>query len=348
MPFLYDIQQPWRGLLGLIITAFIGIGLYFIFVHWWRPWGEQSWLVAAQYFFWVFNWIFWLLFHFNNWPFQKMSQPWQGVSGMLLALLLAWPTRQLMHAVAWDRQQFNLGVAIMFWIFLLSVWSGMPLFAAHQGKQPLTGINGFVTSTGLGLLTFFFLPERQILGMELGFPFVWFVVAVVFGVILEDWPFHTCNQPMKALVLVGYLSLFSFACYGVLYYFGLDLYALDAKAGAFLLIYLLVLLVPPGLFNNWPLHRLHTIPRGIITIVLATAVAILLFRYLVALSPSPGPSLYPGTEFAFITAQFVFLFKVLVMGQCLFIGWWAYFGLMGMAKAPRPEGSFTLSPHTEH
>lgn len=347
MPFMYEIKQPWRGLLGSIITAFIGIVLYLLVVNWWRPWGETSWLVAAQYFFWVFNWIFWLLFHFSNWPFQKIAQPWQGLLGLLVALLLAWPTRLLMHTIGWDAQQFNLGVAIMFWIFLLSAWSEMPLFTAYKGKQPLTGINGFVTSAGLGLLTFFFLPQRQILGIELGFPFLWFVVAVVFAVIFEDWPFHTLKQPMKAFVLVGYLSLFSFICYGVLYYFGLDLYALDARAGAFLLIYLLALLVPPGLFDNWPLHKLHTIPRGIITIIYTTTISILLFRYLLANSPSPGPSLYPGTELAFVTSQFIFLFKVLVLSQCLFIGWWVYFGLMGMARAPKPEDSFTLAVQAE-
>jgi len=224
-----------------------------------------------------------------------------------------------MHILHLGDYIFSIGVAWLFWLFTLGPWTGNPIGNAYQFKQPITMFSAFIVTLGLGFLTWWIVPI-EFLGKMTGFPFVWFVLAVIIVFTWQMWPIQV-KSPI--ILLVGYMAFFSFVLLWILSSSGMDFFAAPGsaqygRAGAFLLILLLAYLVPNVWFQFWPIHRLSPWWRGFIVVIFGTVVAVLVYRLLFSI----GGGKYP------------FLAKTMAWGFCIFVGMFLYYTMGGGAMAP--------------
>lgn len=328
MPFYHRIAQPWRGVFAVVLCAVLGALIYYAgsLSFWWQgsaanPDGNTpGGALLPLYLIFVLVWTFLLTFFFEGWPFKSLSQPGQGIMASLLALVLAAVTYYVFdHMARWAGMIFPIGVAWLVWIFSLGPFAGGPLNKAYQGKQPITGISGFITTLGFTLITVWIIPE-QWKGIAVGFPFVWFAVAIWFFMLWPTWPLPASPVTTQWITRLGYFGFFSFVILWVLSAVGLPFFA-DNRASGFALIYLLAILVPVGLFQYWPFHKVGEVGRGWIWFVITAIVGVI--AYLIVNSFAP-------TERALFDA------KVVTWGLALFTGYWFYTLLAGGAAAPAP------------
>jgi len=355
VPFFARMNQPMRGIVASIFTVILGVLLLVIPLYVWKPWGVNATLAPAglgdldnvvqlgMYFgAGLFAWMFAFTFHLANWPFQKVPQPLQGLFVGIASLVGAYVVYYFLHFVLkWDADIFNICVLWLFWVFVLGPWGGMPLAVSYENKQPLCGMVGLITSFGLALLAWWFVPE-EFHGYVPGFPFVWFLISTVFALTWNNWPFANVKQPVQLIILVGFLAFFSFIYVWVAGKYGLRFFPTIAehKAGAlpdlsgstFTLLWLFVILVPVGLFQFWPCHKMPNVIRGLLFIIVTLIITIVIWRWILAAEPAaPSPQLAPLVHFRWI-------FLALDWLLALFVGWAIVWCNMGLFMTPPPGG----------
>jgi hypothetical protein len=355
-PFFAKMNQPMRGIVGTIMTFIIGSLIVVIPLYFWKPWGVNAATAPAgmddldsivQLGMYcgagLFAWIFWWTFHMGNWPFQKIPQPLQGLLVGSCAMVGGWITYYILHSVLkWDADVFNISVLWLMWVYILGPWGGMPLATAYEQKQPVCGISGFIASYGLGLLVWWFLPE-EFHGYIPGFPFVWFLIATAFALTLNLWPFARVKQPQQLILLVGYLSFFSFIYIWIAGSFGLNFFATIAanKAGAlpdlggstFTVLWLFVILIPVGLFQFWPFHNMPNVIRGFLYLIVTLIITLLLWQWLLSMEPAaPAPAVASVVHFRWV-------FLILDWLLALFVGWSIVWCNCCLFMAPPPAGA---------
>ncbi len=355
-PFFAKMNQPMRGIVGTIMTVVIGALLIVIPLYVWKPWGVNAQLapvglgdldnvVQLGSFLGcgLFAWMFGLTFHFGNWPFQKVSQPVQGLLIGVLSLIGTYVCYYIFHFVLkWDAHIFNIMVLWLMWVFILGPWGGMPLAVAYEQKQPVCGFVSMITAFGLSLLVWWFIPE-EFMGYVPGFPFVWFLISTVFGLIWNNWPYATVKQPQQLIILVGFLSFFSFLTVWIMMEYGLPFFPTvaahkagalpDLSAGTFVVLWLFVILVPVGLFQFWPFHNIPNVIRGVAYIIATLVVTILIWKWILAAEPAaPVPAVAPLVHFRWV-------FLALDWLLALFVGWAIVWCNCGLFMAPPPGGA---------
>jgi hypothetical protein len=327
VPFYYKVGQPLRGVVACAVVAVMGVLTYLILASWWAPWGDKSYVMLTLYLLCVLDWIFLVGMHFANWPFTKISQPLQGVLASALCLLLGYITYFILFDVlGWAAHIFPIGVAWLLLIYVFGPWSDFPITSAYGGKQPITGISASVTTLGFALTIWWIIPEK-FLGIATGFPFVWFLVGCWFGFTWGLWPFQV-KMPQRLIIMLGYVTFFSFVYLGILAAARMNFLAAPgdpefSRGPTFLCTYIVALLIPVGLFQNWPIHRLPVVRRGFITIVYTLIIGVLVYWLLYIIGHGDP----------------VFLQKVLSVEFCLLMGYFFYYTNWGGALAPPPGAS---------
>jgi hypothetical protein len=309
----------------MVLCTVIGVLMYYIgrLDFWWS--GSSAGAAPGSallplYLIFVLCWTFLLVFYFGNWPFNKMSQPGQGVMASLLALVLAGITYYIFdHMARWAGLIFPIGVAWLIWIFSLGPFAGNPIVTAYEGKQPVSGISGFIATLGFTLVTVWIIPE-QWMGIAVGFPFVWFLAAVWFFMLWPTWPLPKGPLTVQWVTRLGYFGFFSFVLLWILSAVGLNFFA-DSRAAGLGLVYLLALLAPVGLFQYWPFHNMGEVSRGWTWFIITAIVGIVVYWIINSFAPA---------ERALYDAQ------VVTWGLALFAGFWFYTMLLGGAGAPPP------------
>jgi len=329
------LRQPIKGVVLSLVFVAVGAIIYYVGSAdlWWLPEVEPIWYAMLPLpLVMVFNWIFIFMLYGQNWPFQKFSQPIQGMLASIAALVLGAITYYIInHMAHWGAYIFPIGVAWLFWQFALGPWSGNPIGNAHQFKQPITMISGFIVTLGFALISFWIIPP-EVLGKFTGIPFVWFVVAVIIVFTWQMWPIQVANP---IVLLPGYLAFFSFILLWLLSTAGLDFFATPGSAeygrsGAYMLVLLLCFLVPNISFQFWPIHRLSPWWRGFIVTIFAIVASILIYWLLFSISDG----------------AYSFLAKTMTWGFCIFIAMFLYYGLFGGAAAPPIPGTAGTSEQT--
>lgn len=217
----------------------------------------------------------------------------------------------------------------------------MPFAICYEQKQPVCGIAGFIASYGLGLLVWWFVPE-EFHGYVPGFPFVWFLISTVFALTLNLWPFAQVKQPQQLILLVGFLSFFSFIYVWVAGDFGLHFFPTvaahkagglpDLSGGTFTLIWLFVILIPVGLFQFWPFHGAPNVIRGFAYLIVTLIISILIWQWILSAEPAaPVPAVAPVVHFRWV-------FLALDWFLALFVGWSIVWCNCGLFMAPPPAG----------
>jgi len=356
VPFFAKMNQPMRGIVGTIITVLLGVIIMVVPLYLWKPWGVNAALapvglgdldnvvqlgmfLGCGLFAWMFGWTF----HLGNWPFQGTSQPLQGLLVGIAAFVGTYILYYILHFVLkWDADIFNLCVLWLMWVFVLGPWGGMPFAVCYEQKQPVCGIVGLIASFGLALLVWWFVPA-EFHGYVPGFPFVWFLISTVFGLIWNNWPYATVKQPEQLILLIGFLSFFSFITVWIMGEFGLHFFpsvaqhqahALpDLSGGTFTVLWLFVILVPVGLFQFWPFHNMPNVIRGLLYIIATLVITVLIRQWIVAAEPAvPVPAVQPLVHFRWI-------FLALDWLLALFVGWSIVWCNMGLFMAPPPGGA---------
>ncbi len=318
---MFRIGQPVRGFLALAIMVVVGLAIYFVArLDIWYPGlpaGSGVAMLALPLLF-VFVWLFLFMLYFANWPFQKVSQPWQGILVSLLVLVLGCITYYIFHHMLhWTAHIFTIGVLWLIWAFGLGGFAGNPIPTAYGGKQPISGIIGAITTLGLTLVTWWIIPDQflgaffagaspYVAGGLTGFPFVWFLIAVMFMMVWPLWPFPAAPQGTQLWVRLGFLGFFSFVLLWILKAIGLDWFT-NPMAPLFILTVLHPLLWWALLFQFWPVHGIREAPRGFIVFIVGSLAGILVFYFVMPL--------LAWDHFALQFCFFISLFLYFAMGQ---------------------------------
>lgn len=355
VPYFAKLNQPMRGIIGTVMTIVIGVLIMVVPLYLWKPWGVNAQLApvgmgdldnVVQLGMYLgcgaFGWLFWWTFHMGNWPFQKIAQPTQGLLVGVFSLVGTYITYYIFHNVLqWDAHIFNICVLWLMWVFIMGPWGGMPLAVYYEQKQPVCGIVGFIATWGFALLTWWFVPE-EFLGYVPGFPFVWFLVSTAFALTLNFWPFENTKQPQQLILLVGFLAFFSFIYIWIAGAYGLTFFPTvaehkagampDLSGGTFTVLWLFVILVPVGLFQFWPFHKMANVSRGFMYLIVTLAITVGIWLWILSAKPAaPVPDLAQLVHFRWI-------FLALDWLLALFVGWAIVWCNCQLFMAPPPGG----------
>ena len=339
VPFYFKLKQPWRGIFAVLFTAALGAIFYYVGTQklWWEEAVKPiSYVMLPNYLLVLFCWMFIYSNYFHFWPFGKLSQPAQGIASTLTIIVLSGANFYILNNMAhWGAHLFYISSAWLFWIFMLGAWTDDPLVKQYQDKQPLCGISAYVITLGMALLTWWFTPAT-FLGNASGFPFTWFLAAVVIAFCLQMWPIQI-GLPWRAFGIAGWFVVLSFIIIWLHKAAGMDPFAAtfpvpsgtDAatgypifqanKAGTFDIVLLLSILTPVALFQMWPFHKLSPLMKGSMWIVLGSAIGIVAYWIITRISLDP-----------------LVISKVVTWGFCLFVGMFVYYSVFWGAMAPEP------------
>ncbi len=327
-PFYYKIKQPTRGVVSTFIIAAVATSLYWIggLNFWWASsplarGGVSSYTILPLALIMAFCWSLIFIHYLINWPFQKFSQPAQGALAALTCLVLGGATYAFAQMANWTDHLFDICICWLFWIIFLGPFGDNPIVSAYQGKQPISGITGFIATLGLGLLTWWLIPE-SFLGMKTGFPWIWFFFAIVFFRVWPQWPFPRTRA--HVIIRVGYLSFFTFVLLWVLDAVGLNFFTNTTRANVFILVWMTTILVPVRLFQFWPFHHISEVPRGWLWLAISTILAMVIYCLLASLSPH-APELRNEV-----------MTKTVAWGFCFFLSYYFYWGMAAGQWAPPP------------
>jgi len=359
-PFLARMKQPWRGLIQWPIMGVVTVLLMLIFVQWWQPWGPPDaaagdfgsvltfslWLVGC------FGWFAWFAFHAGNWPFHKLGQPLQGICaiaastvGFTLAFLFFY------NYLGWGDQLFSLMICWYFWTLVFSTLSGLPLLNAYKGKQPLTAIVGFCLTWAAALVTWYALPAAGtgefFQGTAFGFPFPWFLIAVITFWIIQLWPMGNIKQPLHLIIHLGLWTFWMLVLLVILRAFGLNYWepvtgAHYLEAGVWVAISINVGIWITTTFQMWPFHRLPFAGRAVLWVFLIVLITQLIFKFAVSGTAPPAATLAADPAAWFAHTEHTFY--ALAWNMAAFYGWLGWNFNTYACFLPPPEGTTPPPP----
>ncbi len=339
VPFYFKMKQPLRGLCAVTFTLVIAAIFYYVGTQkfWWEEAVKPiSYAVLPNYLLMLFVWMFIYGNYFHFWPWSKLSQPTQGIVVTLTIIVLSGINFYILNNMAhWGSYLMSIGSAWLFWIFMLGAWTDNPLATQYAAKQPLCGISSYVITFGLALLTWWIIPAT-FLGNATGVPFTWFLAAVLIAFALQMFPIRI-GLPWRAFGITGWFVMLSFLFVWIYKAAGIDPFvvtfpipsAIDtvtgypifepAKGATFGIVLLLSILTPVALFQMWPFHKLSSLQKGSLWIVLGALIGTLSYWIITSITLDP-----------------VVIAKVVTWGFCLFVGMFVYYTNFWGAMAPDP------------
>jgi hypothetical protein len=363
--FLLGMKQPMRGFVNVLIPVISGVLLMLVVGYWWKPWGAPGEptadfstfgtpIVLSLWLAGTFGWVGWWSFHAMNWPFQKVRQPWQGIFSFICAnggvAVTFWIFYYYLH---WDAQIFSLLTAWYFWILVLSTMSGFPILSAYKGKQPLAGIVSFCVSWFLAFVTMYALPLSGTMfgkSVSVGFPFPWFVFAVLISWLFLGYPMGSMKQPLNVLVHVGILGFFMLVMLGVMRAGGLNYWDAVTSAhylegGVWAAIAINIALYVMTGFQMWPFHRLSFWLRAVVWLIIIFGLTALIWNLGVA-KYAPAAATAEADPAAWF-AHTSWIFWALAWNMCLFWAWVGWFFHTYAGFLPPAEGTTPPCPTCE-
>jgi len=339
LPFYMRIDQPWRGILLVIMSILIGLAFYYVGTAsfmWTAAEAPISYLLLGMPGLIIFAAMFLFQMYGFNWFFFKFKQPAQFIVGSLFTILFGAVVYLIMaKVVKFEAVDIGIiGIAWLFWILALGGWTGMPIAEAFRFKQPITIITGFIVTFGLALISWWLIPAT-FHGVNTGLPFLWFLVTAIFGFAWSNWPMQVNKNFI--IVLMGYVGMFTFIFIWLMRLAGLDYFAPFGspeynRGGAFLNWYMMMLFFQIVCFQFWPFHKLPNFWKGLCVNILGLVLGIVAYLVITNMGAAAGDYIW------------MWYGKVTSFGLSLFVGIFLFFTMGGMAMAPPPKGTFVEPP----